>query len=37
MPWNETNRTVATLADLHGVTPWLWVICDRSSKNVSNP
>jgi hypothetical protein len=28
---------VATLADLHGVTPWLLVICDRSPKKVSNP
>jgi hypothetical protein len=23
------NRTVATLADLRRVTPWLWVICER--------
>jgi hypothetical protein len=29
MPWNEPNHTVATLADLRRVTPWLWVICER--------
>jgi len=23
------NMPVATLADLRGVTPWLWVICAR--------
>jgi len=29
MPWGEANRTVATLADLRPVTPWLSVICER--------
>jgi hypothetical protein len=30
------NMPVASLADLRGVTPWLWVICARCQHRIAN-